>query len=623
MNIYFDNIKIHNFLSIGDIELDYTNDGFNLISGINKCVGDNANSNGAGKSSLFDALSWVLTGQTTRGIKDVKNIYLEDGTVVELSFRIDNNNYKLLRSKDSKEYKTTLRIFINGEDKSGKGIRDSEIKLKELLPDLDINLINSILILGQGLPGKFTNNTPSGRKEILEQLTKSDYMINDLKDRISTEKNKLNGQIRICEDNILQDTTSLTIYQNNLTKLNTALDNLPNIDKLIEELKSIDSELNDINKNLIDKKEKYDLTNNKLQDIKDNKTTLSENKINAVNDIKIKHQEKASQIEKQVLTEQITVKDLKNKINELKSIKDICPTCKQKIIGVEKPDITPYKNDLANAEEKLNNLKTEYSDFVTPLNKSIEECKLYWDNQINNVDKDIINTTAELNSINGEIQKLQSNEKSISFRKQTIQVQIDNFESNKSNIIKDIDNTEASIKEKQDKILYNNNEKDNLVQRLDVVNKMWTYATRDFRTVLLNNIITFINNKCKEYCKLLFNTDNIEFMNNNNNISIYYNEKPYENLSGGEKQKIDIIVQFAIRDMLCKYCDFSSNILVLDEIFDNLDSQGCSNVIDLITEELKDVLSVYIISHHSNELNIPYDNIINVVKDDRGITSLM
>ena len=623
MNIYFDNIKIHNFLSIGDIELDYTNDGFNLISGINKCVGDNANSNGAGKSSLFDALSWVLTGQTTRGIKDVKNIYLEDGAVVELSFRIDNNNYKLLRSKDSKEYKTTLRIFINGEDKSGKGIRDSEIKLKELLPDLDINLINSILILGQGLPGKFTNNTPSGRKEILEQLTKSDYMINDLKDRISTEKNKLNSQIRICEDNILKDTTSLTIHQNNLTKLNAALDNLPNIDKLIEELKSIDSELNDINKNLIDKKENYDLTNNKLQDIKDKKATLSENKINAVNDIKIKHQEKAGQIEKQVLTEQITVKDLKNKINELKSIKDICPTCKQKIIGVEKPDITPYENDLARAEEKLNNLKTEYSNFVTPLNKSIEECKLYWDNQINNIDKDIINTTTELNSINSEIQKLQSNEKGISFRKQTIQVQIDNFESNKSNIIKDIDNIEALVKEKQDKILYNSNEKDNLVQRLDVVNKMWTYATRDFRTVLLNNIITFINNKCKEYCRLLFNTSNIEFMSDNNNISIYYNEKPYENLSGGEKQKIDIIVQFAIRDMLCKYCDFSSNILVLDEIFDNLDSQGCSNVIDLITEELKDVLSVYIISHHSNELNIPYDNIINVVKDYRGITSLM
>lgn len=623
MNIYFDNIKIHNFLSIGDIELDYTNDGFNLISGINKCVGDNANSNGAGKSSLFDALSWVLTGQTTRGIKDVKNIYLEDGAVVELSFRIDNNNYKLLRSKDSKEYKTTLRIFINGEDKSGKGIRDSEIKLKELLPDLDINLINSILILGQGLPGKFTNNTPSGRKEILEQLTKSDYMINDLKDRISTEKNKLSSQIRICEDNILQDTTSLTIYQNNLTKLNAALDNLPNIDKLIEELKSIESELNDINKNLIDKKENYDLTNNELQDTKDKKATLSENKINAVNDIKIKHQEKASQIEKQVLTEQMTVKDLKNKINELKSIKDICPTCKQKIIGVEKPDITPYENDLANAEEKLNNLKTEYSDFVTPLNKLIEECKLYWDNQINNVDKDIINTTTELNSINSEIQKLQSNEKGISFRKQTIQVQIDNFENNKSAIIKDIDNTEALVKEKQDKILYNSNEKDNLVQRLDVVNKMWTYATRDFRTVLLNNIITFINNKCKEYCRLLFNTSNIEFMSDNNNISIYYNEKPYENLSGGEKQKIDIIVQFAIRDMLCKYCDFSSNILVLDEIFDNLDSQGCSNVIDLITEELKDVLSVYIISHHSNELNIPYDNIINVVKDDRGITSLM
>jgi len=623
MHIYFDKIKIHNFLSIGDIELDYKNDGFNLISGINKCADDNANSNGAGKSSLFDALSWVLTGQTTRGIKDVKNIYLNDGTFVELSFKLNNDNYKLLRSKDSKEYKTNLRIFINDEDKSGKGIRDSEAKLKELLPDLDINLINSIVILGQGLPGKFTNNTPSGRKEILEKLTKSDFMINDLKERIANRQRSLNQLIRIREDNITEDNALMSVYKDNLERLQRDLYNLPNVEDLHRELEDIRHKLKSINKELGDIEVKHASKYSYQQQKKDEKIELFNKKQAEIDSIKAKGQDVVDEIQKKILTEQISSKNLKQKIKELESIKDICPTCGQKLVGVEKPDTGEYKAALADSEKSLSYLNELYLNTIRPLNESIAKCKEYWDNEIGILDKELAQCNSELNSITSKREQLQSDEKGYYFREQSLHLQIDNFESNKAKIIEDIKNEQQAIKENEYEILYNNTEKDNLTQRLNIVNKMWTYATRDFRTVLLNNIIEFINKKCKEYCKLLFSTDNIEFIGDNNSISIYYNQKPYENLSGGEKQKIDIIVQFAIRDMLCKYCDFSSNILVLDEIFDNLDSQGCFNVIDLITQELKDVSSIYIISHHSNELNIPYDNIINAVKDDRGITSLM
>ena len=67
------------------------------------------------------------------------------------------------------------------------------------------------------------------------------------------------------------------------------------------------------------------------------------------------------------------------------------------------------------------------------------------------------------------------------------------------------------------------------------------------------NVIEFIDKKAKEYCKDIFLTDKIEFCLNGNNISISYDNKEYEVLSGGEKQKVDLIIQFAIRDMLCKF----------------------------------------------------------------------
>ena len=99
-----------------------------------------------------------------------------------------------------------------------------------------------------------------------------------------------------------------------------------------------------------------------------------------------------------------------------------------------------------------------------------------------------------------------------------------------------------------------------------------------------------------------------------------YNGKEYEALSGGERQKVDLIIQFAIRDMLCKHTSFSSNIIVMDEIFDNLDDMGCQKILDLITTRLHDISSIFIITHHGAELSIPYDDIIKVEKSNDGIS---
>ena len=96
--------------------------------------------------------------------------------------------------------------------------------------------------------------------------------------------------------------------------------------------------------------------------------------------------------------------------------------------------------------------------------------------------------------------------------------------------------------------------------------------------------------------------------------------KAYENLSGGEKQKIDLIIQFSIRDMLSSHLNFTSNILVLDEVFDGLDTTGCNRVIDMISN-LSDVKNVFIVTHRK-DLSIPSDKELIVVKSSAGITEM-
>ena len=154
-------------------------------------------------------------------------------------------------------------------------------------------------------------------------------------------------------------------------------------------------------------------------------------------------------------------------------------------------------------------------------------------------------------------------------------------------------------------ILYNNNEKETISKHISVINQMNTLVKRDFRGHLLSNVISYIEAKVKEYSFEIFGTDLLTFTLDGNNINISYCGKPFENLSGGEKQRTDLIIQFAIRDMMRQYLNFSSNILLLDEIFDSLDVTAVDAVLRCICNKIVDVDSLFIISHHAKELEIP------------------
>ena len=146
---------------------------------------------------------------------------------------------------------------------------------------------------------------------------------------------------------------------------------------------------------------------------------------------------------------------------------------------------------------------------------------------------------------------------------------------------------------------------------------------RDFRGILLSNIIKYIDQKSKSYAKDIFGTNELDFNLDGNNLNITYCKKPLEALSGGEQQKVDLIIQFAIRAMMEEYTGFTSNIIVLDEILDNLDSVGCDSILNFITNKLSDIESIFIISHHADTLNIGNDATITVVKNQDGVSYIL
>lgn len=624
MKIIFEKIRIHHFLSFDDSTINLQDAGYVLVSGINKNPLDAAKSNGSGKSTIWNAICYALTGETIQGLKtNIANIYTNDGCFVELSFKVDRDSYRIIRSKDTKEYGTNLKIFINDIDKSGKGIRESQQLLEQYLPDLTSDLIGSVIILGQGLPHKFSDNTPSGRKEILEKLSKSDFMIQDIKNKINLRSFKLDGKLRLLEDENLKLNTELKMFNSQLEQNNNLLNNLSDISCYENDLKSnkenkeiIENKLNNNNSMLLENKKELDIENNKLINI-NNQLNEESNKV------KDSFVTDKMNLNEQKILLMNEINNLKNEINRLKNIKDVCPTCGQKLPNVVKPDTSEQENKLNLLENNYKNIlenidkidlkqKDELKEVEIKFNKDIEEVK-------NNIQKitNIINTTEleikdfklQLDNINKKILIIENDINSYFEKKKSIEDSINKLET-------DIDKTKILLEE-------NDKKQEELNEHLDIINKIVTLVKRDFRGYLLNNVIEFINSKSKEYCSYVFDTNKVDIVLEGNNINIYYCNKNYENLSGGEKQKLDLIIQFAIRDMLCTYLSFSSNILVLDEIFDNLDSVGCNKVLNLISDKLKDVESIFIITHHQEDLAIPNDYELVVEKDEKGLSRIV
>lgn len=625
MNIKFNRIKISNFLSIGETDIDLKDKGFVLVKGVNNNVEDVALSNGSGKSTIFEAIIWCLCGETLRGSKNVTNIFGNDGAIVELYFNIDNDSYHIIRSKDNSKYKTTLKLFVNEKDISGKGIRDTEKMLSETLPELTASFIGSVIILGQGMPQKFTNNSPSGRKEVLEKLSKSDFMIEDLKRRVIERKSILQKEMREHEDNILSLNSKLETHRSVISDSINKLKNLESKDVYEERLEKFNSDIQS------KYKEKELLENsNELFQAKSNLEKLSNNYESLDKELYYKTQEfnelynkEIKDINDSILSLSTEKNNLLKYITDVENMTEICPTCHQRIEGVVKPDTTTEKiklqeiigklNTLENDKQTLtNNFKTKRESIefdIFTQQKNIKENITKEQDIIKNVELKLVNIETSIRSLDKEIQECKNFINIIDIKRETLQQTIEEGQHVEAALCTQIHNEDILAKQTD--------------SHLSVVSKFDTMLKRDFRGYLLHNVIKYIDKRAKSYAKDIFDTQNIEFKLDGNNILITFQGKDYENLSGGEKQKVDLIVQFSIRDMLSEYMNFSSSIIVLDEIFDNLDSIGCEKVVNMINKRFTDINSIFIISHHAEELNIPVDSYITVIKNKNGISGVL
>lgn len=618
--IQFKKVILHNFGSYGHVELDLQNKGFCVVSGQNNYVKDNALSNGSGKSFLWSAICYALTGETIGGIRNnLKNINVEEpDAFVQLEFSYQKDFYSICRIVSPK---SDLKIFRNDIDLSGKGIRESEKKLQDLLPELSKDLIASCIIIGQGMPMRFSSFSPSGRKDLLEKLTKSDFMIEDIKTRLANRQQELTTKVREFEDSLLTNRTQLNSHIASLNKLKETLEGQqqPDFDQLIaiQEVKLAQAEQHKAHLDVLiaSSESKLESLNQNLLELTNKKAEVSNEELTAYNASRTTINTNKTRIEFDIIA-------TKKEIKKLQSILDTCPTCGQHIPNVQKPDTSSLETDLQKYNEAL-------AEVIAELSRCDAKHQEY-QAQIEAAFKD------ELIALNTKI----STEKATLQEARLTQTRcistIDSEKSYYNKIIYDKQNWDTYTKRQQEELTTLEIEiarltnlisstslaKDDFDQRLAVIKKMDQLTKRDFRGYLLTNIISYIDQKAKNYCEIVFGTRELLLEINGNALDITYCGKCFDSLSGGEKQRVDLILQLSIRDLLNSYLGLSANILVLDEITDFLDRKSCGAVMQLLEKELNTVESVFIISHHASDLGIPTDSEIRVVKNENGISEL-
>lgn len=619
--IQFKKITVHNFGSYAHAELDLQNKGFCLVSGQNNCIKDGAASNGSGKTQIFNAICYALTGETVSGIKSgLKNINVEEADGwVELEFNYNKDQYTITRVLAPK---ADMKILKNDVDISGKGIRESEKKLTEVLPEITKDLITSTIIMGQGNVNRFSSFSPSGRKELLEKLTKSDFMIEDLKSRICNRQSELSTKIREYEDSLIANNTQLNISNNKLAGLRKELSEraMPDFNTILNQL---NIEQLTLNSQLDALKTEGDSLDSQLQAVSADLIRLTEAKATENAEELAMYNKKYSELSVEKNTITLKRETLLKEIKRLKAITDACPTCGQKLPNIQKPSTSRQELEVQQLDEQL---KVNTENF----NKANNIHQQYLI-EIDNRHKQKLDA-ANINAANVRalLKTKRDQENQLKYQLENIQAQINrqlydqqHWAQYTNKLENDISTYEQEVASITNIISITTSAKNELLEHLAVIKRMDTLVKRDFRGYLLTNIITYLDKKAKEYCNIVFGTTELSLTLNGNALDITYCGKVFDLLSGGEKQRVDLILQLAIRDMLITYLDLNANILVLDEITDFLDKKSCKAVMSLLENALQTVESVFIISHHDETLEIPIDHKTTVVKNVYGISELL
>ena len=560
--ITFNKIRWKNFLSTGDqfTEIDFEKYHTNLIIG----------TNGAGKSTVLDALTFVLFNKPFRKINkpQLVNTTNERGCIVEIEFSANNRDYFVRRGIRP----NIFDIEVNGNPLHKEADdRNNQRILEENILKLNYKSFTQIVILGSSSFVPFMQLTGNNRREVIEDL---------LDIRIFSAMNTLIKE-RIREKK--EQTRSLNLKKDNIK------------DKMVMQEKFI-SELEEQSKENIQEK------NGKIKVLSVEVDTHMEN--NGIKELDISELIKKQEEVTGASEKLVKLNNLRGKITQKVSTitkehkfftdNKVCPTCTQHI------EEEFRLNRIDDAQNKAKELQSGYKELEETIQKEKDR-----EHQFTQLSKEITKLTHGISQNNTRISGCQRQIRDLEseIQKLTDQLADRNIEHDKlAEFKRNLQETIENLATKRENILH--------------YDFAYSLLKDDgVKTKIIKKYLPFINQQVNRYLQMMdfyinFTLDE-EF--NETVKSPIHEDFSYSSFSEGEKMRIDLALLFTWREVARVKNSTNTNLLIMDEVFDSsLDGFGIDEFLKIIRYVVKGA-SIFVISHKS-ELHDKFDNMIKFDK---------
>ena len=560
--IVFKKVRYKNFISTGNYytEIDFQRSSNTLIIG----------SNGAGKSTMLDALCFTLFGKAFRSINKPQliNAINQKDCVTECEFDIGNKKYKIIRGIKPNIFEIYQDGDLLNQDAAS---RDYQEYLEKFILKLNYKSFTQIVILGSASFVPFMQLSASDRRSIIEDLL--DIQIFSTMNTVLKEK--MSGN----KDHVVENNSKLQIVEAKIEIQNTHIKSIQKTND--EKVEEYDNQIKLYNTDIFELQEKIQQTSNAINVLQ----TDVENKIEVENRLK-KFTKLESQIENNLSKYRADISFFEQNDN--------CPTCKQEIaLGFKEQQIKENNDRVTEIESGLKVLEEKLLAEQERLNEITVKQKEIQKLQISNA----TNTTS-ITETNKYIAKLKS--------------QIESLKSNKDNL--DAENT---------KLNELNNELEIILQKKkELIDEKTYYEAASgllkdtgIKTKIIKQYLPIINKVVNKHLATFdfFVNFNLDESFKETIKSRHRDAFSYESFSEGEKQRIDMALMLTWRTIAKLKNSANTNLLILDEIFDSsLDANGTEYLMNIL-HMLEDV-NLFVISHKGDILQDKFRSVIKFEK---------
>jgi len=561
--IIFKKLRYKNFLSSGDnfTQIDLNKNKTTLVVG----------TNGAGKSTMLDALSFALFGKPHRNINKPQLVNSINGRqcLVEAEFDIGKAQFKVVRGIKP----NTFEIWKNGTmiNQSSHSKEYQKI-LEQNILKLNHKSFHQVVVLGSSSFIPFMQLSAWVRREVIEDLLDINVF------------SKMNVLLRE-KTNTLKEKLKEIEHQQEITKtkISTQLKYIADITALTEENKKQYESKIHASQSVIDE---LQAKNSELSIGLDESVSEAEQRLGLLSDRKqgllLRGQDRQS-----------TIRDLSKRITFFEE-NETCPVCDQAISDGHKHEI------LLSTQADRDRWKAEI--------KQIGE-------EGQGVESEISEQTSLLSTLRDRVHQLAANSQEIS----RIQKDIRSYQ---EHIEKEVS---VDLKKANADLRIYNDDKTSLLEEKLKLSEQFNYNTvisemlkdTGIKTKIIKQYLPVMNNLVNKYLQVLdfFVHFNLDESFNETIRSRHRDEFTYPSFSEGEKQRIDLALLFTWRQIAKMKNSVATNLLILDETFDSsLDHEGIENLLKIL-HTLDDDTNVFVISHKGEVLDGKFNTKIEFKKE--------